>query len=282
MDQLKDILKQAIRHRFWIAVGIACLLPMIGYLAGAGPVQAKAAKETADIVSAEKDVKQYAGGVVPNDQYKRQVDEKREELTRDVSASHKKLYARQAPLLTWPPSVQDRFQKWGPEWPKDVDASVVQETILEYVNVYPKFVTQVYQTFKPFDPAEGTGIVASGDCGVHLPRIGHGPLFQHRREAVEDSIEAPDAVKRGLRDLRRRDMAGFHGRGDSQCPGVLQGVRLQMPAHAWNTGAASTSWARGNSIRNCAISAMRFRSVATAAACAAFTGKPIRAAAASR
>src|SRR5205823_5906930 len=40
-------------------------------------------------------------------------------------------------------------------------ASAVQEAIIEYVNAYPKFVTDVYQTFRPFDPIEGTGIVAA-------------------------------------------------------------------------------------------------------------------------
>ena len=31
MDQLKEVLRQMIIYRFWISVGLAALLPMIGY-----------------------------------------------------------------------------------------------------------------------------------------------------------------------------------------------------------------------------------------------------------
>jgi hypothetical protein len=161
MDQVKEIIRQAIKYRFWIAVGISLLLPVIAYAVGSGPIKQKAIEETNKIDQAAKDVKQYAQGTVPNRQYKPAVDEKREVLTKDVNASWKKLYARQAPLLTWPSNVEERFQKWGRKWPENVDASAVQEAIIEYVNAYPKFVTDVYKTFQPFDPVEGTGIVSS-------------------------------------------------------------------------------------------------------------------------
>jgi hypothetical protein len=168
MDQLKEILKQAIKYRFWIAVGVSALLPMIAYLVGSGPIQKKADDEGKAITSAEKDVKQYASGTIPNGQYKGIVAEKTEELTKDVNDSWKKLYARQAPLLTWPERVQDRFRTWGRKWPTEVDASTVQLTIIDYVNVYPAFVTEVYKSFKPFDPIEGTGIVSAAPEAVLL------------------------------------------------------------------------------------------------------------------
>jgi hypothetical protein len=161
MDQVKEFLRQAIKYRFWISVGLSLLLPVIAYAVGSGPIKQKALEEAGKIEQAAKDVKQYAQGTVPNRQYKPAVDEKREILGKDVNASWKKLYARQAPLLTWPSSVEDRLKKWGRKWPENVDASAVQDAIVEYVNSYDRFVTQVYQTFHPFDPIEGTGIVAS-------------------------------------------------------------------------------------------------------------------------
>ena len=48
MDQLKEVLRQMIIYRFWISVGLAALLPMIGYFVAVGPIQAKADQETAD------------------------------------------------------------------------------------------------------------------------------------------------------------------------------------------------------------------------------------------
>lgn len=161
MDQLKEILKQAIKYRFWIAVGISALLPLIAYFVGVGAVQAEAAKKDGEIRSAEKDVKQYSGGNIVNGQYKPIVVTKTEELTKDVNASWKKLYARQAPLLKWPDRVHERFSAWGRKWPENVDASAVQIAIIDYINAYQPFVTEVYKSFRPFDPVEGTGVVSA-------------------------------------------------------------------------------------------------------------------------
>src|SRR5439155_13220160 len=82
MDQLKDILKQAIKHRFWIAVGISALLPIIAYAAGSGAIKQKAIEETNAINAANTEVRKYSTGVVPNAQYKPIVDEKKEELVK--------------------------------------------------------------------------------------------------------------------------------------------------------------------------------------------------------
>ena len=48
MDQLKDILKQAIKYRFWISISVAALFALIAYFVGSGPVRDKAASETAE------------------------------------------------------------------------------------------------------------------------------------------------------------------------------------------------------------------------------------------
>jgi len=161
MDQLKDILKQAIHHRFWIAVGISFLLPATAYFLGASAIQQQAVAGADTIDKAYKAVKAYASGKLVNKQYAEIVSTKTEDLTKDVDDSWKKLYDRQLPLLTWPESVQERFNAWGRQWPKDTDASAVQLAIIAYVEAYPKFVSGVYSSFHPFDPATGTGIVAA-------------------------------------------------------------------------------------------------------------------------
>ncbi|GAC1466882.1 MAG: hypothetical protein NVSMB9_07890 [Isosphaeraceae bacterium] len=161
MDQLKEILKQAIKYRFWIAVGVAALLPMIAFFIGASPVRAKAAAASTAIVSAEKSAKQFASGVLPNAQYKGLVGEKTEVLTKDVEETWKTLYKLQAPLLTWPKRVHQRFTSWGRQWPEKVDDSAVQIAIIDYVNAYATTVSEVYKVFKPFDPETGKGIVSA-------------------------------------------------------------------------------------------------------------------------
>ena len=161
MDQLKEFLRQAIKYRFWIAVGLSALLPMIAYFVGSGPIKAKAATEETAIKSAHTGVQAYKSGAVINGQYKPIVDEKTEVLNKDVDGTWKKLYARQAPLLTWPERVQERFTKWGRKWPENTDPSAIQIAIIDYVNAYPKFVTEVYKTCNPFDPVEGTGVLSA-------------------------------------------------------------------------------------------------------------------------
>ena len=126
MDQLKDILKQLITYRFWIAVGVSLLLPAVAYFLGASKIQAEAKAAEGNITNASKGVKEYTQGKPVNKQYAEIVTVKTEDLTKDVDQSWKELYERQAPLLTWPERVHDRFTTWGRDWPKDTDASAVQ------------------------------------------------------------------------------------------------------------------------------------------------------------
>lgn len=161
MDQIKEFLRQAIKYRFWIAVVISALLPMIAYAVGSDPIKKKAAEQTELIKGAKSGVEKYASGVVPNDQYKPIVNEQTAVLGKDVNASWSKLYERQAPLLTWPEVVEKEFQEWGNKWPENVDASTVSVAIINYANVYPKQVSEVYKIFRPFDIMEGTGVVSA-------------------------------------------------------------------------------------------------------------------------
>ena len=80
MDQLKEVLRQMILYRFWISVGLAALLPMIGYFVGAGPIKAKADTETKKIVDADTGVKKFGSGDLPNAQYEPIVATKTAEL----------------------------------------------------------------------------------------------------------------------------------------------------------------------------------------------------------
>ncbi len=60
-EQVKEVLRQVIKYRFWIAVGFAALFAVIAYFMGSGPVQAKATTEKTKIIKAEKDVRGLLG-----------------------------------------------------------------------------------------------------------------------------------------------------------------------------------------------------------------------------
>ncbi|HEV3164264.1 MAG TPA: hypothetical protein VGZ22_09560 [Isosphaeraceae bacterium] len=158
MDQLKEFLRLAIKYRFWIAVGLAALLPMIGYFVGASSISAEANAKAQKIVSSDKAVKEYISGTKPNAQYKGVVQTKTDELTTDVNGAWRKLYARQAPLLTWPSGV-DQFTQWTRKYPEGVDPASVQDAVNKYINAYNEYVDSVYKKFRPWDPQTGTGVV---------------------------------------------------------------------------------------------------------------------------
>jgi hypothetical protein len=163
MDQVKEILRQAIKYRFWIAVGISALLPLIAYFSAAGSLQAETDTETKKIEQARDGVKPYVSGPVVNKDYAPEVDKRTEVLKKDVNAAWKKLYDRQAPLLTWPDEVSERFITWGRRWPEGVDPALIADTINTYIKVYDVYVDNVYQSFRPFDYETGKGVVAAPD-----------------------------------------------------------------------------------------------------------------------
>jgi len=172
MEQAKEFLRQVIKYRFWISITVAALFATIAYLVGSKPVRDATLKEVGIIKAAETDVKQYTSPSIPNAQYKPIVEEKTAVLTTDVNAAWKTLFDRQAPLLTWPETVQDRFRKWGRKWPEDEDKGKVLLAIVDYMEAYPSYVTMVYKSFKPFDYETGEGIVvAAPEQGLLRPSV---------------------------------------------------------------------------------------------------------------
>ncbi len=181
METAKEVLRQIIKYRFWICVGLAALFASIAYTVGSGPIREQAVKETNDIKSAEKEVRTYNVPGFPTKEYKPIVEEKTKAVSSDVTTAWRTLYDRQASLLTWPEGVE-RFQSWGPKWPEKVSPKQVELAVVDYIQAYPAYVNMVYKTFDPFNFETGEGIVAAPPEGVllapvqfdeeHLPDLG--------------------------------------------------------------------------------------------------------------
>jgi hypothetical protein len=163
MDQLKEFLKQCVKYRFWIAIGVSLLVPMIGYFVGAPAMWTATDTQEKAIKAADTDVKKYTTPNLPNAQYQPIVADKKAVLEKDVDATWRKLFAVQEPMLRWPEQVEPEFRKWGRKWPQDVDRGQVQKAIIDYTIDYPNFVSKVYKTFQPWNPEDGSGIVAAPD-----------------------------------------------------------------------------------------------------------------------
>ncbi len=161
METAKEVLRQIIKYRFWISIGVAALFAMIAYSVGSGPIREAAAKETTTIIGAEKEVKLYSSLSIPTPEYKPLVEDKTKVVINDVTSAWRTLYERQAPLLTWPEGVQERFQSWGRKWPENVRPQKIELAIVEYIEAYPAYVNMVYKSFDPFDYETGEGVVAA-------------------------------------------------------------------------------------------------------------------------
>jgi hypothetical protein len=160
-EQVKEVLRQIIKYRFWISISVAALLAVGAYFVGRTPVRVAYDKEKKAIETAEKEVKKYGSPNIPTPAYEPIIKEKTEIVAKDVNVAWRTLYNRQAPLLTWPDTVQERFQKWGRAWPTDIDPARVLMAIDEYVIAYPSYVDLVYSVFHPFNYETGEGIVAA-------------------------------------------------------------------------------------------------------------------------
>lgn len=161
METAKEVLRQIIKYRFWIAISGAALFAVIAYTVGSGPIREAAAKETASIKAAETDVKNYASTSIPTKEYKPIVEEKTQVLDKDVLSAWRTLYDRQAPLLTWPEGVQERFQTWGRQYPEKVLPRTIELAKVDFIEAYPAYVKMVYKTFNPFDYETGEGVVTA-------------------------------------------------------------------------------------------------------------------------
>jgi hypothetical protein len=157
----KEILRLLVQNRFWIAVGIAFILPIIGYFVTAGSVKSETEAKAAEIKGAEDGAKSYASGTVPNGQYAEYTQAKIALIEDDVDEAHGRLYDRQAPLLDWPEEVAPQLSAWGRDIPEDVSENETQAVSYVYTQVYDDYAKEVFKAVNPWDPVTGEGIVVT-------------------------------------------------------------------------------------------------------------------------
>jgi hypothetical protein len=230
METAKEILRQIIKYRFWIAISVAALFAAIAYAVGSGPIREAAAKETSAITAAETEVKGYTSQSIPTKEYKPIVEEKTKVLSDDVNSAWRTLYERQAPLLTWPGETQERFQAWGRQWPEKVSPRTIELTKVDYIEAYPAYVSMVYKTFNPFNYETGDGVVAAPPESAlllpaqfdqeHLPDLGKIWAAQERlwiqRTVLEVIAEVNKNAKKWDEAIIRQILSLEVGSPDSQ------------------------------------------------------------------
>jgi hypothetical protein len=274
MEQVKEFLRQVIKYRFWISIGVAALFALIAYMVGSGPIRAKAEDETKKITAALTDVKKYTSNTIPTADYKPIVDEKTNILDKDVKTAWKTLYDRQAPLLTWPETVQERFRKWGRQWPKDEDPGKVNLAIVDFIEAYPGYVAMVYKTFNPFNYESGEGIVAAAPQDVllrpatfqieHLPNLGKVWSAQERLWIQRTVLEVVAQVNKAAKNwddaiIKQIETLEVGNQIAQDQRSVAKGEQLEPAAEIYAPGeeeAAQAAEAAGGSAAGSSGSAM--------------------------
>ena len=141
MDQVKEFLRQCIKYRFWISVGVAALFAIIAYFLGSGPVQAKA--DDRDQRTSRRPRRTSSSTRSGRPQRPVQADRRGEDRGPDQGRQHglEELYSRQAPLLTWPETVAGAVPQVGPQvarerrprarssWPRSTTSTAYPEYV---------------------------------------------------------------------------------------------------------------------------------------------------------
>ncbi len=145
MDQLKQIWE----YRFWIAVVLAVLVPLIGYgnISGLSDQVAQRESQLNNLVT---QLNGLSSATNPNPSWVRQVDALRGELSKQVEEAWRVLYERQKPFFVWPKTDEYDFAvEIGSLDPKDQNVQVPIVVLNAYRDVYPEQMREIWRLAEP-------------------------------------------------------------------------------------------------------------------------------------
>jgi hypothetical protein len=176
MDKLQPILKQ----KFWILLGLAMIISLVGWWMATGSMAATIETRTKAIADAES--KTNIGAEVPNDSWSTQLSEINQQQERLVKQSRNWLWQRQAAVMTWPETILDFVAQtpYRGEFPP-----IAREA---YRNRYMYQVRDTWLTVRPLEGfPDGSGIVSFPSMNFPHRKWGDlPPTSQEMWEAQED------------------------------------------------------------------------------------------------
>jgi hypothetical protein len=144
MEQLKQVLK----YQFWILLGMALILPFIGWFMSRS-MMAEAAARTETLKKANDSL--VVKGDDPNETWPQQLGIINTEQEKQALFAWRELYERQKPFKVWPKRMVD-------------DPSKIENVHQEiYREDYVKELDRVHQIVKPLDEDHENGIVRYGE-----------------------------------------------------------------------------------------------------------------------
>jgi hypothetical protein len=150
MDQLKKVLK----FRFWILLGIALILPVVGWFMATSGLVSEAEGRTKSLKDLTDKLKVTTDD--PNKDWETGLEAINVLQAEQPKFAQVELYKRQVPLMIWPPEMPN-------------DPAKIQPKHQEFYRTgYAKLVEEVRKVVKPYDEESQTGLI-DYDEGL-LPR----------------------------------------------------------------------------------------------------------------
>lgn len=160
MERMEPVLKQ----KFWILLGMGILMTVIGWWMDTGTMAATIAARKTEIEAAEKKIP--AGG--PNSEWSSGLQAINTQQDLAVKSASRVLWERQRARMTWPETVAEFAAKTG--YREAIDLPGRENYREDYENDWRR----VWETLRPFNRIDGTGIV---DFSLNkLPRQTWGQL----------------------------------------------------------------------------------------------------------
>jgi hypothetical protein len=140
-----DKLKQVQKYQFWILLGVAIVLPLVGWFLASSQLSAAVATRQKKLEDLQRSL--TVGPDDPNGQWEQKVSEKNKLQADQVAAAWYSLWETQKSMMTWPPDVQDDPSKFAL---RDQDV---------YRTKYLAELRMVHQVVRPLDENGENGLV---------------------------------------------------------------------------------------------------------------------------
>lgn len=153
MDQLKKVLK----YQFWILLGVAIILPLVGWVMARSGLVAEAASRQDKLKGLMGQL--TAGPEDPNGDWEKGLGAINSVQVTEVRAAWETMYDRQKPLMTWPKNFTSAAD---PSKATLTDQEVFRTT-------YSRELTEVWKVVRPIELDPMTGVTSFPDPQAGLP-----------------------------------------------------------------------------------------------------------------
>ena len=185
MDQVKQILRQLNKHRFWVLSGLITILGGVFFFVSVSQLDKQKKDQETKIegllsgVSAARGIQDH-----PNEFSHKKMDEI-ETAARDlVAKAWKRQYDRQLDVLVWPKELQEDFEATvinlrpveAIPFPTPLNREISVELRARYRDYIQKVIPQLATDIN----ANWNGVAGQGGSGMGGPGMGGGPETEHK------------------------------------------------------------------------------------------------------